>query len=76
MLEVTVYTVVNEPDPVVYEEISYVSLISDETYGPPALVAPSRDSKGAMKHPTAKVGDRVLYLNTRFVPMFEIERKS
>lgn len=51
------------------EEFDFVSLINPETHGPPALVAPF---KGAP--PTAKVEDRVLYINTAHVPMFSIER--
>lgn len=72
MLEVTVYDTINEDSPVVYSDINYVSLVSDETYGPPALIAPNRGSDMAR----ARIGETVLYLNTRFVPMFSIERVS
>jgi hypothetical protein len=72
-LEVTVYATINETDPTTYEGVDYLSLVSSETYGPPALVAPA---KGAAGGPKAKVLDRVLYLNTQFVPMFEVVRVS
>lgn len=70
-LEVTVYENVNQSEPVVYEDVDYLSLVSDQTYGPPALVAPA---KGAATAPKAQIGERVLYLNTKFIPMFEIVR--
>lgn len=54
-----------------YVGIDYVSLISDESYGPPALIAPARDPGSR-----ATVGQVVLYLNTKFIPMFSIERES
>jgi hypothetical protein len=73
MLEVTVYSSINETDPVIYEGVDYLSLVSDETYGPPALVAPAKGQPGG---PKAQVGERVLYLNTKFIPMFEIVRVS
>lgn len=72
MLEVVVYESVDNPEGQVFEEIDYVSLVSPETYGPPALVAPTKGGGG----PRASVGDRVLYINTRLVPLFEIERVS
>ena len=74
MLRVTVYALRNADDPKIdpegteYSEIDYVSLVNNETYGPPALIAPARE--GAR----ARVGDRVLYINTALVPLFEIER--
>lgn len=49
--------------------VDFVSLVSNETYGPPALVAPARGL-----NTRAEVGDRVLYINTALVPMFQIER--
>lgn len=69
MLSVTVYSDINDEGPTVYEGIDYVSLVSDETYGPPAVVAPTGN-----RPPVARPGDRVLYLNTKFIPMWEIER--
>lgn len=57
-------------NPTILEGYDYVSLVSDETYGPPALVAPAKGES----QPRARPGDRVLYLNTRFVPAWEIER--
>jgi hypothetical protein len=70
MLEVTIYKEVNDDDPVVYDGVDFLSLISDETYGPPALVAP----KEGGRQPVARPGDKVLYINTKFVPMFEVMR--
>lgn len=49
------------------DSVDFVSLVSNGTYGPPALVAPSQGVRSA-------VGDRVLYINTAFVPLFQIER--
>jgi hypothetical protein len=51
------------------DAVDYVSLVSPETYGAPALVAPSRQ-------PVARsdFGDVVLYINTSLVPLFSIER--
>lgn len=71
MLKVTVYASVDDDEPIEFEDVDFLSLVSDETYGPPALVAPGKDGRTI-----AKPGDTVLYLNTRFVPMFEIERQS
>lgn len=70
MLNVTVYADIHDDEPQEFTGYDFVSLVSDETYGPPALVAPN---KGAP--PTARPGQKVLYLNTRFVPMWEIERE-
>lgn len=72
-LTVTVYEGLDQEsvdNPNIFEGVDYVSLVSDETYGPPALVAPAKGEQ----RPRAQVGDRVLYLNTRFVPAWEIER--
>lgn len=68
MLEVTVYPSLEDDEPIV-QTVDFVSLVSDETYGPPALVAPSKGQP-----PTAKKDHVVLYLNTRYIPMFEIRR--
>lgn len=54
---------------VVVPEVSYVSLVNPESYGPPPLVAPREGQR-----PLARVGDTVLYINTGVVPAFEIER--
>lgn len=73
MLEVTIYN----SDGTVTEqftdgdEFDFVSLVSPGTYGPPALAAP----KGG-EPPVAQVEDRVLYINTGYVPMFSIERTA
>ena len=71
MLEVTTFESPGDKDGVTHDGIDFVSLFTSETYGPPALVAPSKDGS-----PRAAVGQRVLYINTRLVPMFEIERVS
>lgn len=74
MLDVTTYDAAGQVTSTFHTEdgegVDYVSLVSPETYGPPALVAPTRGGGG----PRAVVGERVLYINTRLVPMFEIER--
>lgn len=57
-------------NPNIFEGVDYVSLVSDETYGPPAVITPAKGEQRAR----AQVGDRVLYLNTRFVPAWEIKR--
>jgi hypothetical protein len=70
MLTVTIFQDLEDSEGTIHENIDYVSLVSDETYGPPALVAPTRDQSG----PKARPGETVLYINTKFVPLFEIER--
>lgn len=74
MLDVTVYAADGKIAQTFHsddgEGVDFVSLVSPETYGPPALVAPARGGVGTR----AGSGDRVLYINTRLVPMFEIER--
>ncbi len=59
--------------PQVYNDIDYVSLVSGQTYGPPALVAPPPKSAAGTK-PRAQKGDDVLYINTNYIPMFMITR--
>lgn len=75
MLEVTIYDATGRKTACFKEEddtdVDYVSLVSNETYGPPALVAPNKGQP-----PTAKVEDRVLYINTSLVPVFRIVRTS
>lgn len=73
-LEVTIYPGLAPEDidePTIFEGIDYVSLVSDETYGPPAVIAPAKGQDRALAQPD----DRVLYINTHFVPMWEITRK-
>jgi hypothetical protein len=73
MLDVTIYdmdgaaiaTFLDDND----EGVDFVSLVNNETYGPPALVAPSRG-----EGPVAQLEDEVLYINTNLVPMFKIVR--
>jgi hypothetical protein len=67
MLKVKVYPAPDvEPDEF---EVDFVSLVSDESYGSPALVAP-KDGRA----PTARPGQSVLYINTNFVPFWVITR--
>lgn len=70
-LEVTLFNGDGEPiaEFIGEDSVEYVSLVSADTYGKPALVAP--DSSGG---PRSTYNDRVLYINTRFVPFFEIVR--
>lgn len=51
------------------DEFDFVSAVSPGTYGPPALIAP-KDGKV----PVAEIEDRVLYINTGFIPLYSIER--
>lgn len=69
MLEVTLYERPCDPKPVVLDSVDYVSLYNPETHGKPALVAPGRPGE-----PRSSIGERVLYINTARVPMFEIVR--
>lgn len=72
MLVVTVYDEL-KGEGQEYHDVDYVSLISDESYGPPALIAPTRSADLGAR---ATVGQLVMYINTKFVPMFSIERES
>lgn len=78
MLEVTIYDAEGVQKAKFEEDndtdVDFVSLVSNETYGPPALVAPNRNGQG----PRAQAGDRVLYINTGpgGPAMFKIERTS
>jgi hypothetical protein len=77
MLTITIYpdaeTVMSDEGGVIFEDYDYVSLVNNETYGPPALIAPPpRAPHGAA--PRASIGDKVLYINTNLVPVFEIVR--
>lgn len=71
MLEVTIYDARGQEQAKFdgEDEFDFVSLVSPGTYGPPALVAP----KGG-EPPLAQIEDRVLYINTGYVPMFSLER--
>lgn len=74
MLDVTIYNldgeVTHRYDVEEGEGVDYVSLVAPTTYGPPALVAPTR----GRDEPRAIAGERVLYINTGLVPAWEIER--
>jgi hypothetical protein len=77
MLEVTIYDNTGRKTSTFGQtngdEVDFVSLVSNETYGPPALVAPNKGQP-----PTAQIEDRVLYINTGPAgpAMFQIERIS
>ena len=80
MLNVTVYPDASslldtENDGVTFDSIDYVSLVNNQTYGPPALIAPSPARNGGGQK-RATPGERVLYLNTNLIPAFEIVRTS
>jgi hypothetical protein len=76
MLDVTLYNIDGEVIQTFHdddnESVDYVSLVSNETYGPPALIAPARgrDAQG----PRARAGETVLYINTGVVPFWDITR--
>lgn len=73
MLEVTIFNPEGEVA-VKFDgenEVDYVSLVNNETYGPPALVAPNRGEA-----PLARIDDHVLYINTNLVPVFKIVRTT
>lgn len=72
MLKITIYESPTDDTPVVFENINYVSYVSGNTYGPPALVAPAK----AADKPTAKVDETVLYINTGMIPLWEIVRTA
>lgn len=72
VIDAVLYSSLEDEDGTVYEGVDYVSLVSAQTYGPPPLVAPARGSDSG---PRAEVGDRVLYINTSFVPLFELTRR-
>jgi hypothetical protein len=76
MLEVRIYDALGKETARFSEDddtdVDFVSLLNSETHGPPALVAPNP----RQPEPRASEGDRVLYINTAFVPIFYIERTS
>lgn len=55
-------------------DVDFVSLVNSETYGPPPLIAPAPGRAG--DGPRAAIEDRVLFINTRLVPAFQIVRIS
>ena len=55
------------------EEVDFISLYNGGTHGPPALVAPGRES-GQNVPTRATIGDTVMYINTALVPAFTAER--
>lgn len=67
MLKIKVFTGDEvEPESFVAD---FVSFISSESYGPPALVAPKDN-----RPPTAREGQTVVYINTTLVPLVQITR--
>jgi hypothetical protein len=72
VIDAVLYESLDDVNGTAFDGYDYVSLVSGETYGPPALVAPAR---GSDTGPRAEVGDKVLYINTRFVPAFELTRR-
>lgn len=82
MLNVTIYPdaaslLDTEEGGCTFEDIDYVSLVNNQTYGPPALIAPSRGNPTTPNGPVrAMIGERVLYVNTNLVPVFEMVRTS
>lgn len=72
MLTVAIYKSVDDTEPMLIDQIAYVSYVAPTTYGPPALIAPAKSATA----PRAKAGERVLYINTgqHGPPMWEIER--
>lgn len=71
MLEVTIYDATGAKQET-FEDVDFVSIVNKDTYGAPPLIAPSKDNP----RPLAQLNDRVLYINTQLVAMFEIERIS
>lgn len=61
---------INDNDATVFADVDFVSLVNHGTFGPPALVAPGRSADA----PRAQRGDKVLYVNTSVVALFEIVR--
>jgi hypothetical protein len=62
-----------EGSPTRFEGLDYVSFVTQNTYGAPALVAPN-PKDGPNARPRATYGQKVLYINTTLVPLFSIER--
>lgn len=53
-------------------EVDYVSLVNNETFGPPPLIAPTKDRVAAK----AEEGDKVLYINTNTTRAFTIVKED
>jgi hypothetical protein len=70
MLDVTIYSADSEGEGWEVSNVDLVSLVNNSTYGPPALIA-AKDGQ----RPVGP-GNRVLYINTSLVPVFEIERRG
>jgi hypothetical protein len=77
MLTVTTYSFDSEDGGALSEDevftVDYVSQFTAGTHGPPALVAPGRES-GQSVPAKARPGETVLYLNTGLIPAFTITR--
>jgi hypothetical protein len=77
-LRVTLYghdlqPIVDDEGNFIDDEVDFVSLYNGGTHGPPALVAPGRES-GVNVPTRATIGDTVMYINTALVPAFTAER--
>lgn len=72
MLKATIYPDANSlaNDEGFVFDVGYVSLVNNQTYGPPALVAPSPRGGNEKR---ANPGEEVLYINTNLIPAFTIE---
>lgn len=77
MLNVTIYpdaeSILSDEGGAEFEGVDYVSLVNNQTYGPPALIAPSPRGGDL---PRARLNQKVLYINTNLVPAFEIVRTA
>lgn len=78
MLTVTIYpdaeSLGSDDGGVQFDNVNYVSFVNNQTYGPPALIAPPPKSPAGTQ-PRARPGESVLYINTALVPAFEIVRE-
>ena len=77
-LRVTLYgpdlqAIADDEGNLIDDEVDFVSLYNGGTHGPPALVAPGRES-GTPVPTRAIIGDIVMYINTALVPAFTAER--
>ncbi len=71
MLTVTLYP---DADSIANDEgrefvVDFVSLVNNQTYGPPALVAPASHGRDTKR---AEPEEVVLYVNTNLMPAFKI----
>lgn len=75
VLDVTIYNEAGDVVATFHEEdgesVDYVSFVTDQTYGKPALIAPGKtgDARSA-------VDDEVLYLNNSLLPFYTVVRRN